>query len=169
MSVNRWFMRCSDCLAVSAIEPATAPRRNYEIACSCGGFLEVMGRVRQDRLKMDETRCACDARCTEARGPLCSCSCGGAHHGSGKLIVVEIDKGGVPRVTSPNPERGAEFREARDEAMARIKAAYGDGSTYVARDIWEKRNAACWHWRKAKTFKTHERRMSEFAKVVPHA
>jgi hypothetical protein len=26
---------------------------------------------------------ACDARCTNARGPLCECSCGGENHGAG--------------------------------------------------------------------------------------
>ena len=26
---------------------------------------------------------ACDARCMGARGPSCSCSCGGANHGAG--------------------------------------------------------------------------------------
>jgi hypothetical protein len=28
--------------------------------------------------------CPCDARCTNARGHNCECSCGGANHGSGR-------------------------------------------------------------------------------------
>lgn len=57
----------------------------------------VMGKVgSKNRLMETEERCKCDARCTNARGPNCECSCGGANHGSNKVVTVQRDVGPVP-------------------------------------------------------------------------
>ena len=124
--VNRWFVRCRYCLSVAAVE--TQPSA-YDSACSlCGGPIEVMGRVDGDRLVHDETRCACDERCTHARGPICSCRCGGENHGSHRVVHVVVDAGGVPRVQMPSSDAALriayEYIGARDALVKRLDVLY---------------------------------------------
>lgn len=61
-------------------------------------------------------RPACDARCTNAPGPSCDCRCGGVNHGSGRVVAVELDAGGVPRLKVEHPDdlraRATEYRTA---------------------------------------------------------
>lgn len=52
--------------------------RAPSIACSCGR--RVLGEPVRGTMNK---RIPCDARCTNAVGPACSCSCGGANHGGG--------------------------------------------------------------------------------------
>ena len=53
---------------------------NEEVCPGCGfrPFVahEVVGKV---------TEHTCGAKCRNAKGPICDCSCGGAHHGEGFL------------------------------------------------------------------------------------
>jgi hypothetical protein len=57
----------------------------------------LMGRVNaRNRLMVTGLECPCDGRCTGAVGPNCDCSCGGANHGSHRLITVNKDAGAVP-------------------------------------------------------------------------
>jgi len=53
----------------------------------CAGSFENMGRVEKNRLIHEHLAAICDDRCTSARGPLCSCKCGG------KLIEYYIERG----------------------------------------------------------------------------
>lgn len=116
MLINRWFIRCTHCLSVAAVE--TQPASNWQ--CNiCGGPIETMGRVERDRLVRIEIRCACDARCTGARGPLCECSCGGVNHGTGRTVAVTIDCGPVPVVQFINSDK------ARTECAAYLTAKHG--------------------------------------------
>lgn len=39
-------------------------------------------------VKGSKAECPCDARCTEAKGFVCNCSCGGANHGGGYLTYA---------------------------------------------------------------------------------
>jgi hypothetical protein len=47
-----------------------------------------------DGFKVDE--CPCDARCTNAKGPSCNCSCGGANHGAGHAVDLRCDSVALP-------------------------------------------------------------------------
>jgi hypothetical protein len=103
VAASRWFVRCTTCLAVSAVNesPNTA-----EWKCGiCGGHLECMGRVERERLVAEHLQSVCDDRCTFARGPVCNCKCGGEHHGSKRVVRVVRDLGPVPTVT---PSAGRE-------------------------------------------------------------
>ena len=91
----RWYVRCCDCLQVAAVDdrPPTGA-----LCGACGGKIEAMGKVHIDRLVVGHrSEIPCDGRCTGASGPNCDCSCGGANHGSGKLVEVEVTEG-LPRV-----------------------------------------------------------------------
>lgn len=104
-TVNRWFYRCRDCLAVVAIDSETPLRPYWHVpqatCAACKGDMELMGRVSRDHaaLVKDEERCACDARCTHAMGPNCDCKCGGENHGTGKVVEVVVVVGGVPVIS----------------------------------------------------------------------
>lgn len=94
----RYFLRCSGCLEVMAVDSPAAPPM---VKCGiCGSVVECMGRVERDRLVEDHTACKCDERCTCARGPICSCKCGGENHGAGLAAVIHytVDVGRVPLV-----------------------------------------------------------------------
>lgn len=84
-------LRVADCQLCGAKAPEGAP---YTMVHN------VMGRVEKKRLVNAAMRCPCDGRCTGATGPNCECSCGGVNHGTGRLIAVEIDAGGVPRLVA---------------------------------------------------------------------
>lgn len=122
--MSRWYIRCRDCLAVAAIEVDSVPR---DLKCPCGGNVLCMGRVFRDRLVRDHQDCPCDTRCTNASGPNCDCQCGGANHGSGMLVTVTRDAGGIPRAEiPPNSELAVAWRKALDDATAKAHttAAY---------------------------------------------
>lgn len=108
---RRYFYRCRGCLDVctSAEELPLAYRVTVAVCGTCGEHLEYLGRAERERLVKDGVRCACDDRCTSARGPLCSCSCGGRNHGAGMLAVVRysVDLGAVPVLVMPSPARAA--------------------------------------------------------------
>ena len=177
----RYFIRCADCLAVGAVD-AGAPRP-YEPAvmpgvCPCSGKTEVMGRVQGPRLAHDVTESVCDDRCTNARGPHCSCMCGGKNHGSKAVVTVSYDAGPVPRYElRPDRGRALEYRVMRAEAELRIKAlnagdvvarklrgAYlspGDFAVYMR--VRRGHEAV----RKASTLRTHSGRVKALARIEP--
>lgn len=96
---RRYMYRCRDCLAVSAVNGSPIDR---SARCDCGGIPESLGYVRETyggaRMVRDAVRCACDHRCTGATGPSCDCVCRGENHGTGAVVEVTIDAGGVPRL-----------------------------------------------------------------------
>lgn len=135
--MNRYAVRCADCLSVSFIEAGEEPRWTWSPAtgrvaplqcAACDGPVSSMGRVQAGRLKRSGLEVPCDARCTNARGPSCDCSCGGRNHGSQLLVSVEHDLGAVPRVRPVDADRArahaAEFRAARDHARAEIEGRF---------------------------------------------
>lgn len=134
-AVNRWFVRCLGCLSVAAVtEEPPKPRYmddgSYRVpmdCAACGGRIEVMGRVRRDRLVTTHTECACDDRCTSARGPMCNCVCGGANHGTYAVVTIIRDRGPVPQVSVLDPEAAVARRAEYEAAVAPIRervAAY---------------------------------------------
>jgi hypothetical protein len=116
--VSRWFIRCTTCLAVSAVEEH--PNLSDWRCGICGGSFENMGRVEKDRLIHEHLAAICDDRCTSARGPLCSCKCGGKHHGSNLMVRVVRDAGKVPTVT---PSSGRDQCRLNAEEYHRMRAA----------------------------------------------
>lgn len=55
----------------------------------CGGTRnKLMGRVEKQWAILVRHDVPCDARCTNASGPSCDCSCSGEHHGTGRVIPI---------------------------------------------------------------------------------
>jgi len=168
---TRYFVRCTVCLAVSAIDEHPASVMQCGL---CAGTLETMGRVERDRLVRDELLCPCDDRCTSARGPICTCKCNGKNHGSHLLVSVTRDVGKVPTVTPTHGREqarinAAEYRAAREALLARLdtlrnrKAAAGwlDGADYRELRALQAAN------RKAHEARDHRARMRTLRAVLP--
>lgn len=96
--VRRPYFRCKACLASMTL-PATKERLYYrmanEYACDCGGSLEYLGEAGPNGVEKERVECACDDRCTFAKGPRCNCVCEGENHGAGMaaMIVVAVATG----------------------------------------------------------------------------
>lgn len=118
----RRFYRCHDCRAVMAIEVKV----DLSAVCSCGGKIKYMGYVRAGFSSMldDRSECPCDARCTNAPGPSCDCSCGGKNHGTGRVVKVITTEGAAPQLVTPSPERAEAYRAGRAAAMGAFEARY---------------------------------------------
>jgi hypothetical protein len=177
---ERHFYRCGDCLHVFALD---GPQRLCNVVspaslrCDCGSQrVAYMGRVGPDgAVGYTEERCACDSRCTSARGPICNCSCGGANHGTGATVRVRIDNTAATIEPQADlPERLAAltaFRDAcataRDAIDALPHAADVAAGKWVAnRAAWERVFYARQSLRNAGNLKTHAARMRAVAKVI---
>lgn len=128
--VRRDFWRCGRCLTVFATEGEPAGLR--DLRCACGGACRSMGMVERGRLVHLEQRCACDARCTSARGPRCDCQCGGENHGTGRIVTVKWDMGGVPRATldvAAAVRKAEEFEAVAGVLREEIEARYPELAT----------------------------------------
>ena len=167
----RYFVRCTTCLAVSAIDEHPASVMQCGL---CAGTLETMGRVERDRLVRDEYLCPCDDRCTSARGPICTCKCSGKNHGKNLLVHVTRDAGQVPTVTPAHGHEqarinAAEYRAAREALLARLdtlrnrKAAAGwlDSADYRELRAIQAAN------RKAHEARDHRARMRTLRAALP--
>ena len=165
-SVNK----CMDCLSAFAVA-----EQARKMQCACGGSkVEYMGRVQGDKLKRTEERCACDARCTNAQGPVCDCQCGGLNHGTGRTVSVAITSG-IPTamVDAEAIERGQAWRKQLQATEYALCVRYGD--SYVAfkarqfvsnKTVWfELRNTErlMSKARQSKTWKTRTEILSKLA------
>jgi hypothetical protein len=180
--VNRWFLRCVDCLAVSAVEqdPVQAHywqglkthATNNAPMCECGGRNEIMGRVgSKDRFTALSLRCPCDSRCTNATGPNCDCSCAGVNHGTNRVVCVKVDAGGIPRTQAANVEAANEFRAAKEAAKQRLAKMpfaedFAAGKFINDRAAWDAIRFERGRFAKAKALKTHKNRLAALAKVA---
>lgn len=178
---NRWYWRCTDCLSVVAIEQDMTGGRNALVngkweyvsnapKCECGGRFTLMGKVQRARLVLSHERCACDHKCTNATGPNCDCSCGGVNHGTGRVVTVVTDEGGVPTVRGADMAVAEEFRAARKAAKERLALLpfaddYAAGRYIAERSAWERLRNAHRDYSAAKAYKTHKRRMAALAAV----
>ena len=107
-----YYHKCHDCLtAFSSTEKKIDE-------CDCGGAVFYMGQVHGDRFVKIEDRPACDGRCTHACGPSCDCACGGANHGTGKVVQTIVAEGKVKAqgLTEEDIERAQLYRKLRDYA-----------------------------------------------------
>jgi len=112
---ERHFYRC---LAIFAIDSPS--RRPQKIQCGCYGETEHMGRVQSDSLIKEHERCACDDRCTSARGPNCECKCGGENHRTNAVVKVIEQTIGIPFVENKHNRAAADawvfkIQEIRDQ------------------------------------------------------
>lgn len=127
--VEKHFFRCSNCLVAFAADYSSGVwnwRIPRDLKCACGGSVWHLGKVKRFRVVNTEERCACDERCTHALGPNCECQCGGENHGTGRTYKVEIDQGGIPRVSNePDIAKRDEFFAALDAAEKRIERKFG--------------------------------------------
>lgn len=160
-TVNRHFYKCPLCLCVAAVD---APHQQAIECGHCSEPMEYMGRVYQERLVKDETRCACDARCTSAAGPKCDCHCGGKNHGRGTVVHVRIECGKIVAETKPTAKQVMEAKEYRATLAEALEAyrslAYAGYLPYdqFARKLRIERELA-----KAKKARTHAARMKHLA------
>jgi hypothetical protein len=109
-----YYHKCHDCLtAFSSTEKKIDE-------CDCGGSVFFMGQVHGDRYVKVEDRPVCDGRCTHACGPSCDCACGGANHGSGKVVQTIVAEGKVKAqgLSEEDVERAQVYRKLRDYAYA---------------------------------------------------
>lgn len=110
MTNNLIYYKCLDCLSTFTSEEHQIDR------CSCNGNITKMGEVKGTHFGHEATTSVCDARCTDACGPLCDCPCGGLNHGTGKMVTTWVIDGKVTikEVDSEALARAAEWRTIRD-------------------------------------------------------
>ena len=172
--MSRWFLRCPDCLSVAAIDAPKPPHGTICAVCNVG--FELMGRVVRERIVIDAERCACDERCTCASGPSCSCRCGGENHGSGAVVQIQIDAGGIPRATPPDgraairrDEWRAALERAKEQGPGRHQAARKRAGEYLgAQDFARYLEHQDWTRRinHARGLRTHHGRMAAISKIA---
>jgi hypothetical protein len=92
--MQRWYLKCQYCERPMAVDidniEISAPNIEgvAQSACPlCGEKeLRVMGRVEKKNIVREGVKAACDARCTNAVGPVCDCICGNINHGTHRLV-----------------------------------------------------------------------------------
>jgi hypothetical protein len=160
--LNRWFVRCRLCLSIAAVDAISLPKGTL-VCAGCDGPVEVMDRVRGCTSNL-ESRCKCDARCTNAKGPNCDCSCGGKNHGSGMLGSISISSTGAGIVILNASDKALaiakEFREAMIPLNRQIRELTEQrAKTGLSRSNWDR---LCYLERVrglARKSKTHSKRM----------
>lgn len=116
-----FYHKCDDCLT-----PFASTERKVDL-CDCNGSVTFMGQVQGNKYIKTEDRPPCDGRCTNACGPMCDCECGGANHGTGKLIQVVVAEGLVKAtgLTEEDIERAQMYRKFRDYAENLFDQKFG--------------------------------------------
>jgi len=97
-----------------------------------------MGVVQGDKYVKTENRPPCDGRCTHASGPHCDCMCGGANHGSGKLVPVVVKEGKICAVglSEEDIERAQVYRQVRDAAQVVFDKKWGETYAKIQSRTW---------------------------------
>ncbi len=172
------FYRCTVCLNIfTTREELPRDGATYGAQCPCGNRrLEYMGAARRPGgLFITRTLCPCDARCTSATGPQCDCQCGGANHGTGRLIRVETRTGDVPLICPKDPAQcmadRAEMEEAEQAARQRMRDRYDTqlddfrARRWIPRGAWDGIRQALDQLRHARTLLSKRGRLAALAKV----
>jgi len=161
--MSRWYVRCADCLTVSAVDSDKHP---VKALCGiCGGSIETMGRVYRDHLQTGtHEECKCDDRCVSALGPNCNCQCGGKNHGAGMLGYYTVtETASLPTLTrSGNHEtrkaQAEQYRAAIAAATATVEAL-SHGWGHMSTEQYRKLNSTRSRIWKAQKARTHAARM----------
>jgi hypothetical protein len=116
-----YYHKCDDCLTAFTTEEKKVD------FCDCNGTVTFMGVVQGDKFIKTEDKPPCDGRCTHASGPHCDCLCGGANHGTGKLVAVVVKEGKVyaTSLQEEDIERAHMYRGAREKAIGVYHAKWG--------------------------------------------
>lgn len=171
LNTDRHYFKCRDCLRTFVTEG----RADAEI-CHCGGKVVYMGKVfAENKYGHTEEKCACDERCTHARGPSCSCSCGAVNHGTGAVVQIDVIDGKV-RVTTPCLPKeiaiATEWRNALENAISAMEKVYSDDMAkmrlgiHIPHHRWIGVRDTREMLSKAKMAKTHKGRMEILSKLV---
>lgn len=165
---ERYYIRCTHCLSIGSID--LRPQKDW--TCSiCAGPVESMGRVSEDQrwLETEKERVPCDARCTNAQGPLCTCKCHCANHGTKRLVTI-IVREGIPAITFDDDEalaRATSYREEltrAEEILALLVATKRE--RYLSQAEFERYRLAFKMIPKAKEARTFKARMKHLAQVI---
>jgi len=139
---ERHFYRCLHCLEVIALE-IEPPRQQYPHCPVCGDpTLEWMGQQRHGHgLEKGYVDAPCDCRCTSARGPYCSCRCGGENHGTHLVVQKWESAGPAPKLpaTINRPaalRRRSEYLDAAARIRQAIEPAKDDLESRKRRGVW---------------------------------
>lgn len=90
MSIQRFYIRCMYCERPMAIEGSREHVKFIlDQACPlCGEkAFRYMGEVHKTDIVRQGVKAVCDERCTNAKGPKCTCDCFQKNHGLKKLVV----------------------------------------------------------------------------------
>ena len=179
-AIERHYWRCPDCLSVSVTEGKldALPRDNWGrmLHCSlCSVRCEYMGvlNVSANVLQRFTDVCACNEICQAARGPSCSCKCGGKYHGQSISVTVVASVSGVPEIAPLDGKaklRRDEYRAALDAAIERCAWAYAamEGKRrgeYLPDSVYWPARQALDDLREAKRRAQHSPRIKALAKV----
>lgn len=160
---NRWFWRCSDCLRVVAVN-----ERVGEAKCGvCNGRMECMGQVIGSTLATVGTACACDARCTHAKGPNCECSCGGENHGTGAVVEVIRVVGTIPQLGGTGTKNTADEFRTGLAVIERELNHLLSLNRWLSNDEYSRKCRLERVVRKARSLRTHAARMRLIRECVP--
>jgi hypothetical protein len=138
MNQQLYYHKCDDCLTAFS-----SPEKKIHF-CDCNGTVTLMGEVQGNKYIRKEDRSPCDGRCTDACGPMCDCICGGANHGTGRLVQVVVAEG-IIKATGLSEEdvnRAILYRGLRDHAEKLYSDKYGQAQQmrgnyqFVERDIY---------------------------------
>lgn len=80
---GRFIGKCVQCGHVYSVVDDTTQAAQLSKVCKCMGHDHWGTIVLLERIVGKVTKGRCNADCMSARGPLCSCSCGGRNHGRG--------------------------------------------------------------------------------------
>lgn len=132
MSNLLYYHKCSDCLTAFT---STEKKIDY---CDCNGDVTLMGQVHGCSYGVTVDKPACDGRCTHASGPECDCACGGANHGTGKVVQTTVILGKVKAVglTEADIERANVYRKLRDYAQSIYDSRWGSNEYIPDRNDW---------------------------------
>lgn len=133
--MNRVYYKCKRCLGTYAVDFKDTEEAPRMYVCGiCGQTALYMGKVAEDKLHMEAEKevCKCDARCTNASGPICKCECHSANHGSGVAgwtTVKVIEE--IPTLLCNNRDIAEKHRKIADDVLeAEVKLKSMIDSTY---------------------------------------
>lgn len=165
-----FFYRCEICLNVASTQEQAKE-------CFCGGLLSFMGYTKRDPKVLLDTSLAtpCSTLCTDAAGPCCNCACGGAHHGTGRMVEVERVVGQAPKLKSVNQkslDRAAEFLALTDYFNEYMTKKFGNPysdykvGTFISRDTWIKVHQKRRQFNLVSGYKVHSKRIKGLKELM---
>ena len=162
---NLHYFKCKDCLSpMTTIEKMNI----HSSRCFCGGEIEYLGEVtHEERVVETRHKAKCDARCTNASGPVCNCHCNCENHGHGLLASITYEVNHGKAILSPVNVNEAlsiasEYRSAVANATQRMEtylASLGANTRWY-RYTAEKKLRQASHW------KRHALRMQRLNELV---